>query len=171
MKYNMGDTSYIQNYLKSLNNDKASEDLVISAHGGFTTADTKAPVVVLPSDITIKMLSPHGTALNNPKLDNLINAGKDLKAYITITNDEVISVDVLPQIGNPKWLYSENYDPYAIQNVLGREDGLQNYRHIRYERESDMYIAQVLMKKYELAKKQEATLTDIITVSSEISTL
>lgn len=171
MKYNMGDTSYIQYYLKSLNNDKASEDLVISAHGGFTTADTKAPVVVLPSDITIKMLSPHGTALNNPKLDNLINAGKDLKAYITITNDEVISVDFLPQIGNPKWLYSENYDPYAIQNVLGREDGLQNYRHIRYERESDMYIAQVLIKNYELAKKQEATLTDIITVSSEISTL
>lgn len=51
---------------------------------------------------------------------------------------------------------------------MGREDGLQNYRHIKYERESDKLISKVLLKNRELAESGKAILTDVLTVDKSI---
>lgn len=161
-------SSYIQYYTQFLNDQKNSETLIVSSHGGYTFSDINAPVIILPSDITIKLLTPHGTMLQDPGLGNVVNAGNDLKAYLTITEGEVTNVDFLPQEGNPHWLMPEDYDPDDIYNTLGREDGLQNYRQLRYEGESDKLISKVLIENRKLAKNGMAILTDVLTVDKTI---
>lgn len=166
VKRHISGSNYIQYYTKSKKNEKNSEVLVLSAHGGFFVSDSIAPAVTLPTDITIKMLTPHGTMLYDPGLENIVNAGKNFKAYVTITNGEVTNVDFLPQKGNSEWRYSDNFDPEHKFNTLGRHEGLQNYRHYRFHKENDKYIAKVLLKNRKLAKEGKAVLTDVLTVDS-----
>lgn len=168
VKCEIPNSNYVHYYAKFHNNEKGSEILVLSAHGGFYNVDMTAPVVVLPSDITIKMLAPHGTKLMDPGLDRFINHGHDLRAYVTITNSRVDSINFLPQTGNPNWKFSDNYNPKSNINVLGNEGGLQNYRHVHYEFESEELISKVLIKNKYLANLNRAPLTDILTVRSEV---
>lgn len=169
IKREIGDTHYIQFYTAPMKNGVSSKTLVVSAHGGFIASDTITPVVVLPSDITIKMLTPHGTYLEDPGLDTVVNRKSDFTAYATFTHGKLTDVKFTPQTENKEWLDVDNYDPNNIVNTQGREDGLQNYRHYRYENESDEHISNVLIANRDLAKNGKAELTDIITVSNRIS--
>ncbi|GKW40948.1 MULTISPECIES: putative adhesin [Pectobacterium] len=169
IKREIGDGYYIQYYTKPMENEVGSKVLVISAHGGFITSDTIAPVVVLPSDITIKMLTPHGTYLEDPGLATVVNRKSDFTAYATFTHGKLTDVKFTPQTENKEWLDVDGYDPNNIINTQGREEGLQNYRHYRYENESDEHISNVLIDNRDLAKNGKAELTDIITVSNRIS--
>jgi hypothetical protein len=171
VKCEISNSNYIQYYAKFPNNEKGSEVLVLSAHGGFYNADMAAPAVVLPSDITIKMLTPHATQLIDPGLDTLINYGQDLRTYVTITNNQITNVDFLPQKESSMWKFSNSYNPKSDINTLGREDGLQNYRHEHYELESEELISKVLIKNKYLSVDDKAPLTDILTVRSEVSEL
>lgn len=161
-------SNYIQYYTKLLNNVKGSEVIVLSAHGGFIDFDMAAPVVVLPSDITIKMLTPHGTALIDPGLENVVNAGERLRAYVTITDGEVSGIDFMSQKANLEWIYTDAYDPKNGMNVLGRSEGLHNYRHYRFHGESDRFIGRVLIKNRMLAEQGQTVLADILTVDKKI---
>ncbi|MCA8877151.1 hypothetical protein SM114_07220 [Erwinia pyrifoliae] len=162
-------SDYIHYYTKSKNKDAGSENLVISAHGGFIDSDTQKPVVILPSDITIKMLAPHGTYLEDPGLNDIVNSETELKSYITITEGKVVNVEFASQEGNEGWKNSDTYNPNDIINTLGNKDGLQNYRHFRYEGESDEHITNILTKNIEMANEGKSTLTDIITVNNKIN--
>lgn len=168
LKENVGG-SYIKYSTSFPEGSKNVESLVVSAHGGFIDSDTSTPVVSLPSDMVIKMLTPHGTKLFDPGLDNVVNAGEKLRAYVTFKRGKVTDVDFIPQDNNSEWKYSGDYSPSDILNTQGRKDGLQNYRHYRYEGESDEHIANVLMKNRALAKKGEADLTDVLTVNDKFS--
>ncbi|NIG87557.1 hypothetical protein M5J15_12095 [Serratia symbiotica] len=99
---------------------KSVESLVVSAHGGFIDSDTSTPVVSLPSDMVIKMLTPHGTKLFDPGLDNVVNAGEKLRAYVTFKRGKVTDVDFIPQDNNSEWKYSGDYSPGDILNAQGR---------------------------------------------------
>ncbi|NIG97939.1 MAG: hypothetical protein G5701_00475 [Serratia symbiotica] len=123
-------------------------------HGGFIDSDTSTPVVSLPSDMVIKMLTPHGKKLFDPGLDNVVNAGEKLQAYVKFKRGKVTDVDFIPQDNNSEWKYSGDYSHCDLLNTQGRKDGLQNYSHDRYVGENDEHIANVLMKNRALAKKR-----------------
>lgn len=161
--------SYIKYSTYFPEGSKNVESLVVSAHGVFIDSDTSTPVVSLPSDMVIKMLTPHGTKLFDPGLDNVVNAGEKLRDYVTFKRGNVTDVDFIPQYNNSEWKYSSDYSPGNILNTHGRKNGLKNYRHHRYEGKSDEHIANILMKNCALAKKGEADLTDVLTVNDKFS--
>lgn len=161
--------SYIQHYTDSPGKNNNVDNLVITAHGGFIDSDAVSPVVVLPSDITIKMLTPHNTYLIDPGLDQVVNASKNLKPYATISNGKVDNVNFNPQQSNPDWILTDIYNPADNKNTLGREDGLQNYRHYKFELESDELISEVLRRNRLLAEQGKTELTDVLSVDDKIA--
>lgn len=171
----VSDSAYVQYYTKCSAGEKGSDTLVLSAHGGYTNLDKKAPVVVMPSDITIQLLTPHKTKLLDPGLDHVVNAGKDLRAYVTLRENKVINVDFLPQEKNPEWLKNYEledavpYKPKSKKNTLGHNSGLQNVRHVNFEGESEDLIVSIIEKNRNLAKEGKADLTDILSVNRVIS--
>jgi hypothetical protein len=170
MKRPVEGSPYIQYYATG-GKTSTAETLVVSAHGGFINSDTMEPVVVMPSDVTIKMLTPHGTKLHDPGLEHFVSPNKDFRAYVTLNDGAVSDVNFVSQEGNEDWLFDEGFEPLDDSNTLGRKDGLQNYRHHRYEGESDEYIAKVLTDNHQLAETGKAPLSDVITVSDEISNM
>lgn len=174
----IGGSHFIQYHTKTPGKPKPSETLVVTAHGGYVSedrieeglkfaSDKMAPPVVLPPDLTIKLLNPHGTVLIDPKLKNLVNAGANVKAYVTITNGEIKNIDYVSQEGNPTWL-ADNFDPKNMYNVYGRLDGLQNYRLTYYENDTPWGITLALKENRELAARGEAVLSDILAVDEKI---
>lgn len=172
VKNRIEQSPYIQYYTKLTNNEKGSEVLVLTSHGGFHDDDIDpkffVPPVKLPPDITIKMLTPHGTLLVDPGLDDLVNAGADLKTYLTISNGEA-KVDFLPQKGSSKWKFDDDYDPENYFPVYGGEDGLKNYRHSKFKKDTDKIIAKTLLKNRKMSERGEAVLTDVLAVRKNIN--
>lgn len=179
-KHKIGGTNYIQYYTKIPGKEKGSEVLVLTAHGGYTrinyaednielSNDYFAPPIILPPDLTIKILTPHDTALVDPGLNNVVNAGAHLKTYLTIKNGDIQNIDFLPQQGHSGWKFPKHYNPESIFSIYGKRHGLQNYRHFRYEQDDSKRIAKILIKNRKLAEKGEAILTDVLAVDKQMS--
>lgn len=166
----LGDNHYIQFYTRSTDaNHQGSKVLVISAHGGYFRADMRRPAVLLPPDTTIKFLSPHDTALEDPGLNNIVNAKKNIVEYLSIYNNNY-KVQFIPQF-HREWLYSERYNPIHPLSALGRQDGVQNYRHAHFASERPKLIAKVIAKNRKLAAKHQAALTDVLIVNNKIESI
>lgn len=170
VKRRIAASHYIHYYTNLPNKPQRSKVLVVTAHGGYYNMDTASYVnpVMLPPNLTIKMLTPHGTVLIDPGLGSVVNAGDNLKAYLTIDKGMISNVDFLPQQGHSGWHYSQHYNPENIYSTFGREDGLQNYRHMKYEKDNDRRIAEVLMENRKSAEKGEAALADVLAVDKYI---
>jgi len=69
--------------------------------------------------MVIKMLTPHGTNIFDPSLDNMVNAGKKLQAYVTFKHGKVTNVDCVPQDNNSEWKYSVII-PLVVFKYLGK---------------------------------------------------
>lgn len=163
-------SNYLLYYTKFRYADEAYEEqsnsLVISSHAGYIDSDTTSPPVILPSDITIKLLTPHDTYLEDPGLDKVINTS--IEPYVTIKDNEIINVNFLPQ-KHDEWLESADYNPMSKQNIFGRKDGLQNYRHYQFEDDTEEVATKVLLKNRALAAEGKAELTDILLMDDVIS--
>lgn len=163
----IGDNSYVHFYTKV---DKGREiegkTLLVSAHGGFLNSDLVEQPVVLPESLTVKLLAPHNTYLEDPSLGQVINNGRQFRAFLTI-KDGKSSVNFRSQT-HSEWRFTEQYDPELPRNSLGRMNGLHNYRHYHFERETPEQISEVLLENRELAKKRLATPSDILVVHDRI---
>lgn len=159
---------YIQFYSRTpAETQVGSETLVISAHGGYFSADLLEPSVALPPDVVIKFLAPHGMALEDPGLHKIVNAKTPFVSYLSIY-DNHFNVQYIPQT-HSQWRLPSHYDPELLPNVLGRWDGLQNYRHSHFAQEHPQYIARTIADNRKLAEMGEATLSDVLVVNNKIS--
>ncbi|MBT9430349.1 MULTISPECIES: putative adhesin [Symbiopectobacterium] len=82
----LADDHYVQFFTKSPKGvqQHGSKTLVISAHGGYFDSDLAQPSVIIPADITLKILSPHGTLLEDPGLDTVMNDDVGFRAFLTV---------------------------------------------------------------------------------------
>lgn len=164
----LADDHYVQFFTKSPNGarQRGSKTLVISAHGGYFDSDLARPSVILPSDITLKMLSPHNTFLEDPGLDTVMNDAVGFRAFLTIRGKKQ-ETHFIPQ-HHDEWRYKDDYQPHKVKNSMGRAVGLQNYRHFHYEGDTEWKIGQALVKNRRLAMEHKATLSDVLIVNTQL---
>lgn len=164
----VADNHYVQFFTKKPQwvKQRGSNTLIISAHGGYFDSDLAKPSVILPSDITLKMLSPHGTILEDPGLDKVMNEEMNFHAFLTVRGNKK-STHFIPQ-HHDEWRQNGNYRPDKTQNSMGHTEGLLNYRHFHYERDTKREIGKALIKNRRLASEHKATLSDVLIVNSQI---
>ncbi|MBG6245782.1 hypothetical protein CS369_15230 [Candidatus Symbiopectobacterium sp. 'North America'] len=164
----LADDHYVQFFTKSPKGARqhGSKTLVISAHGGYFDSDLAQPSVILPSDITLKMLSPHGTFLEDPGLDTVMNDDVGFRAFLTIRGKKQETY-FIPQ-HHDEWRYNDDYQPHKVKNSMGRAEGLQNYCHFHYEGDTKWKIGQALVKNRRLAVEHKAALSDVLIVNTQL---
>ncbi|MCW2476227.1 MULTISPECIES: putative adhesin [unclassified Symbiopectobacterium] len=164
----LADNHYVQFFTRNPKGarQQGSKTLVISAHGGYVDSDMTQPSIMLPSDITLKMLSPHGTFLEDPGLDAVMNDEAGFRAFLTVRGKKQ-ETHFIPQ-HHDEWRYADDYQPHRAKNSMGRSEGLQNYRHFHYEGDTKWKIGQALVKNRRLAAEHKATLSDVLIVNTGI---
>lgn len=164
----IGDNHYALFYTKVEEGAQTGgRTLLVSAHGGFFNVDRNEQAVALPAHLTVKMLAPHGTFLEDPTLRRVANAEINFQSFLTIKNGEA-RVHFRPQ-DHADWRHGPQYDPHLPRHALGLPDGLQNYRHYHFERESPSEISDVLIENRWLALFGQATPSDILVVHDKIA--
>ncbi|GEM_PF-1917081 len=152
-----------------------SQRLVVSAHGTFLNSESEAAAgttpVRIPADVTVSMLTPHETFLMDAGIDACVNPPKGYRPFVSLKatasgTPEIIGVDFVPQQDHSLWKAGSDYRPESVRNALGRNDGLQNYRHHHYEHDNERDIARSLLRSRRRAARHGGT-TDILVVNKD----
>ncbi|MGE6333900.1 putative adhesin, partial [Stenotrophomonas sp. NPDC077659] len=153
-----------------------SQALVVSAHGSYLPSESEAAAgsvpVRIPADVGVGLMTPHDTLLMDAGIDACVNPPAGYSPYVSLRTTasgtvEITRVDFVPQQDHTLWNGGPAYAPESLANTLGRQDGLQNYRHHHYEYDDERDIARSLLRNRRRVANGRAVGTDILVVNGE----
>lgn len=149
-----------------------SRTLLLTAHGGFVPTDLGKQLVRIPFNTQVEFYTPHGMQLSDPGLYYILNSVTEHRTYAVFHSNALQKTVMkkrptfLPQRDNPDWKMGADYDGYSLEAIMGRPEGLMNYRHIHYEHDTPLKAAESLLAN---RRSKVVENTDILLINGDVT--